>query len=96
MDKNEGSFPVTARGFSYNKKNKPRIPVVESMPAPAIRRTFRSTTRIQAALQKKIYGTSVVITDIVASVPKWLERKRRTPLVTHPVIRAFTGVPCRL
>jgi hypothetical protein len=47
-------------------------------------------------MQKKMYGMSVVITDIVASVSKWLEMKRSSPLATHPVISAFTGVPCRL
>ncbi len=44
-----------------------RIAAVESTPPAAIRRTFGSATRIQAAIQKKIYGIRVVITEIVAS-----------------------------
>ena len=73
-----------------------RIDAVESTPAAAIRRAFRSVTRIQAAIQKKMYGIRVVITEIVASDSKRLETKRRSPLATHPITSAFTGVPCRL
>jgi hypothetical protein len=73
-----------------------RIAVFDNIPAAATRRAFLSATSIQAVIQKKIYGTSVMITDIVASASKRLETRRRNPLTAHPTTSAFTSVPYRL
>ena len=66
---------------------------VESMPVRAIMRGLFSGTRIQAAIQKKIYGIRVVMTAIVASASKWLDASRRSPLATQLTISATAGVP---
>jgi len=73
-----------------------RIAIVDNIPAAATKRTFLSVTSIQAVTQKKMYGMSVVITEIVASDSKRLETRRREPLTRHPITSAFTGVPRRL
>jgi len=65
----------------------------ESLPVRAIWWDFRSGTRIQAAVQKKIHGIRVVITEIVASASKWLDASRRSPLATQLTTGATAGVP---
>jgi hypothetical protein len=90
-------YPVLIKKSSfYRIKYNTRMDAVESAPAAAIRRVFGSFTRIQAAIQKKMYGIRVVITEIMASASKRLETKRRRPLAPHPMTSAFTGVPRRL
>ena len=66
---------------------------VESIPVRAIMRDLCSGTRIQAAIQKKIYGIRVVMTAIVASSSKWLDASRRSPLATQLTTSATGGFP---
>jgi len=77
----------------YIIKYMTRIPVVEITPKRAISRDFISITSAQEARQKKMYGIRVVITEIVASWAKWLEKSRRAALIPHAAMSATAGVP---
>ena len=70
-----------------------RMAAVETAPVADTRRDFISVTSTHEARQKKMYGISVAITEIVASWSKWLEKSRSAALVAQPAIRADAGVP---